>query len=787
MSRAGCMKAGAFSDPCRPLIPGLLPRMEIREFAERVLLSDSLEEKLAAPAEALTDDAPGPALITPEAPGRPLALRMAERGDRVELPPERELHRDEPRAVLLHLFANHELLAMELMALAILKFPDAPRAFRRALLQTLREEQVHTGLYMERMARCGLTFGELPVNGFFWRHVSGMESPVDYVSRLSLTFEQANLDYSRHFSGVFARMGDTDTAALMERIYEDEIGHVGCGLRWFRKWKPAGGSDWEAWKKVLHFPLGPARARGNVPFNAEGRRRAGFDDQFITSLEVFAQSRGRTPGVFLFNPCAERCALTRDADAARADRTTAGMARDLDLLPLLLCHEEDVVLVQRRPSDDHLRSLKEAGLHSADFEVLDASGHIAADSQLRRRKLSALRPWGWSADSAAMMEPLASEARTGIPWNEAVRQLYAKTTAAALLAGLREDLPAAATLAGISAASRGEVESAIASWLEKGHASVILKAPWSLAGRAMLRVSALPLPESQVAWIESTLSEQGSLVVEPWLDRIADFSVHYDIAPGHPPGLRGMVRLHNDGGGRFIACTAARRFNRLLPPEAARFMHESRAEKFYDEVLPGHLASVIGDSGLRGWLGVDAFLHRDAAGGIQLRPVVEINPRCTMGRVTLEARRFVAPESTVAWRIYYQRHVRAAGCRTLAEFAARIRADHPVVMQEGRLVSGAVCVNDPATAEKFLGVLYAGDAARRASLDFAGASGAGSTMRPELPSAVSSSSRTADHVPSGISESDATVSDLSVGGANSAGPSGCPPAASAQPCDRFPG
>ena len=98
-----------------------------------MLLSDSLEEKLAAPTEPLTDDVPGPALITPEAPGRPLALRMAERGDRVELPPERELHREEPRAVLLHLFANHELLATELMALAILKFPDAPRAFRKAV------------------------------------------------------------------------------------------------------------------------------------------------------------------------------------------------------------------------------------------------------------------------------------------------------------------------------------------------------------------------------------------------------------------------------------------------------------------------------------------------------------------------------------------------------------------------------------------------------------------------------------------------------------------------------
>jgi uncharacterized ferritin-like protein (DUF455 family) len=704
--------------------------MELHEFAERVLLTDSLAEKLEPPAGPLTDHRPGPAMMAPEAPGRPAGLRMAVRGDRVELPAERELHRDEPRAVLLHLFANHELLATELMALAILRFPDAPAAFRRALARTLQEEQLHTRLYIERMARCGLTFGDLPVNGFFWRHVSGMESPVDYVSRLSLTFEQANLDYARHFGSLFARMGDADTAALMQRIYEDEIGHVGIGLRWFRQWKAPGESDWDAWRRVLRFPMNPARARGNVPFNAEGRRRAGLDRQFIDSLELFAQSRGRTPDVYLFNPAAELCALTRNPDAARDDRATAGLARDLDLLPLLLCHEEDVVLVQRQPAGQHLRSLKAAGLHAADFEVLDPSGRLASGGELRTRKAGALRPWGWSADSAAVLAPLAARSRTAIAWNDDVRALYSKAIAAALLAGLLAEMPDAAALAGIAAANFDEVVRAVAHWQERGHASVVLKAPWGLAGRSLLRVSepwrtfpssvSSAPPASQAAWIASVLATQGAVVVEPWLERVADFSIHYDVPPGGVPKLRGMVRLHNDADGRFMACVAGRRFSRLLPPEAARLLHEMRAQHFFDDVLPRHLAGAMGTSGFSGWLGVDAFFHRDDDGRLRLRPVVEINPRCTMGRLTLEARRFAVPESPVAWRIFYRRHVRAAGCRNLIEFADWIRARHPLQVdgsgREPRLVSGAVCLNDPATAEKFLGVLFAGESAHPVQL-----------------------------------------------------------------------
>ncbi|MEK7469943.1 MAG: DUF455 family protein [Planctomycetota bacterium] len=681
--------------------------MELRDFALRVLMAESLAGKLAPPVEPITDDSPGPAIVTPDTPGRPVSLRMARRGDRARLPPENELHRDEPRAVLLHFFANHELLATELMALAILRFPEAPPAFRRTLLQTLREEQEHTRLYMELMARGGLTFGDLPVNGYFWRQVSSMESPLDYVSRLSLTFEQANLDYSRHFAGVFARLGDGDTSALMKRIYEDEIGHVGCGVAWLRKWKQPGESDFAAWKKVLRLPLSPALARGTVPFNAEGRRRAGLDDSFIASVEAFARTRRIAPGVFFFNPGAEHAALTRDADGARDDRTTAGLARDLDLLPLLFCRAEDVVLVQRRPSKEHLRSLAEAGLPAADLEVLDASGRLGAGSLLRTRKLGALRPWGWSPDSAEVLAPLAAGARASLPWNDAIRSLYSKVTGAGVLASLGT-MPDAAALAGTPCRTAAETAAAIAAWLRQGHAAVLLKAPWSLAGRGHLKVLPGALHAAQTSWIESVLSEQKCLVAEPWLDRVADFSAHYDVAPGRPPKLRGLVRLVNDGSGRFVACVASRHFHRLLPPEASRAMHEARAHHFYKEILPHPLASAIGDSGFRGWLGVDAFLHRDASGSVRLRPVVEINPRGTMGRAALEARRFVAPESPVTWRIFYQRHAREAGLRTLAEFAAQLRAANPVVLKERRLLTGAVCLNDPGKAEKFLGVLFAG-------------------------------------------------------------------------------
>ena len=92
--------------------------MEIRELAEAVLFGDTLEHKLT-PAGRLTDERPGRPMRSPDAPGRPpeLALdRWSETG-RAPFQEVRSLEHDEDRGLVLHFFANHELMAAELMAL----------------------------------------------------------------------------------------------------------------------------------------------------------------------------------------------------------------------------------------------------------------------------------------------------------------------------------------------------------------------------------------------------------------------------------------------------------------------------------------------------------------------------------------------------------------------------------------------------------------------------------------------------------------------------------------------
>lgn len=260
--------------------------MQIRDFAERILHADTLDGKFYIPGDgldALRDDRPGHPTAWSE-PGRPAELRIASREERKRLPSPRALDDPQMRVRCLHTFANHELMALELMAWALLAYPDAPTTFRRGLVHILNDEQRHLRMYVDRIADLGATFGDLPVNDHFWRCADSLTTPLKWVCAMNLVFEQANLDFAPLFAGHFARVGDEESAALMRQIERDEIHHVGFGAHFLREHTPTGSSSYDVWVENLTFHNEPHRARGD-DFNAEARRAAGLDDEFIRRMD----------------------------------------------------------------------------------------------------------------------------------------------------------------------------------------------------------------------------------------------------------------------------------------------------------------------------------------------------------------------------------------------------------------------------------------------------------------------------------------------------------------------
>lgn len=252
--------------------------MELRTFATRILSADTLEEKLLEPEE-LTDHSPGDPLFWEE-PTRPPGMYFQKHTRKDKLPRIDEHHHAEKRAICLHRFAGHELLAVEIMAYALLAFPNAPRHFRRGIANTLKEEQQHVRLYMNRLKAFGLSFGDLPLYKHFWHYIPFLRTPEEYISVMSLTFEMANLDFAPIYGASFEKHGDTASAELMKQILRDEIAHVSFGWNWLKKFKKEEDSMWNAWLDSIPEKLSLNRAKG-PQFHEEHRIKAGISKEWI--------------------------------------------------------------------------------------------------------------------------------------------------------------------------------------------------------------------------------------------------------------------------------------------------------------------------------------------------------------------------------------------------------------------------------------------------------------------------------------------------------------------------
>jgi uncharacterized ferritin-like protein (DUF455 family) len=240
------------------------------------------DAKLAPPAPDLGDaacfehDAPVRRIV---APGRPPTWSVVTRHART--PSAASLREPRNRAKLALTFAHHEIQAAELMAWAILAFPETPRAFRAGLARLVLDEARHARAYVEHARKLGMALGDHPVRDWFWQRVGNVATPAQFVALLGLGFEAANLDHSARYASLFRAAGDEAGALLQESIGFEEREHVRFAARWFAEF--AGPLEFERWLAHLPPPLTPLVLRGS-PFAREARLDCGLAPAFVDAL-----------------------------------------------------------------------------------------------------------------------------------------------------------------------------------------------------------------------------------------------------------------------------------------------------------------------------------------------------------------------------------------------------------------------------------------------------------------------------------------------------------------------
>jgi len=189
------------------------------------------------------------------------------------------------RFALLHALAHIELNAIDLAWDLLARFADAgwPEAFFDDWVGVAADEARHFSLLNQRLQALGGSYGDLPAHDGLWDAADRTRD--DVLARLAvvpMALEAHGLDITPATVTALRKAGDAASADVLQTIYDDEIGHVAVGRRWFEYLcRQRGINPRLTWRRLLerHAP-GLVRP----PFNHAARAAAGMDFGYYDQL-----------------------------------------------------------------------------------------------------------------------------------------------------------------------------------------------------------------------------------------------------------------------------------------------------------------------------------------------------------------------------------------------------------------------------------------------------------------------------------------------------------------------
>jgi uncharacterized ferritin-like protein (DUF455 family) len=198
--------------------------------------------------------------------------------------PRRSLANEQGRLIMLHSFAHIEFNAINLALDAAYRFRDMPNEFVSDWLKVAAEEAYHFNLVSEYLVDLGTYYGAYAAHDGLWDMVC--KTRHDVLHRMALVprvMEARGLDVTPGLMQKFSQIGDQRTVDILQVIYQEEIGHVAIGNRWYQYCCDQRGLNTRETFISLIDEYFSGCLRG--PFNYAARLQAGFEEDELTQLE----------------------------------------------------------------------------------------------------------------------------------------------------------------------------------------------------------------------------------------------------------------------------------------------------------------------------------------------------------------------------------------------------------------------------------------------------------------------------------------------------------------------
>jgi uncharacterized ferritin-like protein (DUF455 family) len=149
--------------------------------------------------------------------------------------PKRSMNTTEGRAAMVHSFAHIEFNAINLAWDLICRFQDMPKEFYLDWAQVAEEETKHFILLREHLNKIGYDYGSFAAHDGLWAIAE--KTKHELLLRLAVVpriMEARGLDVTPDLIKRFRQVNDLEMVSILEIIFEEEIGHVMFGTKWYR-------------------------------------------------------------------------------------------------------------------------------------------------------------------------------------------------------------------------------------------------------------------------------------------------------------------------------------------------------------------------------------------------------------------------------------------------------------------------------------------------------------------------------------------------------------------------
>jgi hypothetical protein len=166
--------------------------------------------------------------------------------------------------------------------------------------------------------------------------------------------------------------------------------------------------------------------------------------------------------------------------------------------------------------------------------------------------------------------------------------------------------------------------------------NLVLKAPFGSSGHNQLRIRGDAIRSEEWSWIRKVLNVHQEIVVEPWRQIEAEFSVQMTILGDGRAQELGIVRNLAAPNGQYLGSAVGKNLWGLSR-EVRQYFYSVEYSALISEMAKS-VAGVLSGLGYVGPFGIDTYIFRTREGNLDFNLLGEINLRHTMGRIALELR-----------------------------------------------------------------------------------------------------------------------------------------------------